>query len=218
MTPVDERSDDELYKLWNDNRTTTEGKKVAGQLWNRYFDQIMGYFRKRLSNDIQDVVTETLHVAIMGTNYRGEGSFRGFVYGVARNKLFKEYKRRSKVQDFDPSVSSLNDVGPSVTYVMDKRKARALVVEALRRIPIENQMAIDAYYIEGDSGPKVAEMLDITVPALRNRLRRGLEKVRVVLEQLEGSGEEFDKSRDVLEAWSASLPGADDDVESNTPK
>lgn len=199
-------SDAELYRFWQENRTTAEGKRVGGELWNRYFDQVMGYFRKRLGNDIQDAVTETLHAAILGTNFRGEGSFRGFVYGVARNRLLREYKKRSKVADFDPSVSSLNDLGPSVTYVMDKRKARALVVEALRRIPIDNQMAIDAYYLEGHSGPRSAEMLEITLPALRNRLRRGLDKVRVVLEQLEGSGEEFDKSRDVLEAWAASLP------------
>lgn len=218
MTHGHEPSDEELYRLWHDDRTTTEGQKAAGQLWSRYFDEIMGYFRKRLSNDIQDVVTETLQVAIMGTNFRGEGSFRGFVYGVARNKLFREYRRRSKVEDFDPSVSSLNDVGPSVTYAMDKRKDRSLVVEALRRIPIDNQMAIDSYYMDGLSGPKLAEMLDISVPALRNRLRRGLEMVRVVLDQLEGTGEQFDKSRDVLEAWSASLPGADGEVESKTPK
>jgi len=96
------QSDDELYKLWNDNRDSAEGKRAAGELWNRFFDQVMGYFRKRLGNDIQDAVTETLQAAILGTNFRGEGSFRGFVYGVARNQLLKDFRRRSRVADFDP--------------------------------------------------------------------------------------------------------------------
>ncbi len=209
MPGAKKRSDEELYKFWTDNRTTSEGKRAGGQLFQRYFDPVMGYFRKRLGNDVQDVVTETLQAATLGGNFRGESSYKAYVFGIARYKLLKEYKKRSKRADFDPAVSSLFDLGPSVTYMMGKRDEMGLLAEALRRIPVDSLNAIETYYREGKTGPETALLLGISLPALRNRLRRALTRIREVIVHLEASGEDFARLREQIDLWEASLPEID---------
>ena len=215
-----EMTDDELYARWAEVRGSQEppdsekvkaGKRAGAILFKRYFDPIQGYFRKRLGDDIQDVVSETLQAALYG-NFRGDAAFRSFLYGIAFNRLMKEFKRRSKRADFDPSVSSLNDVGPSITYVLDKNKVRGLVAAALRRIPIDNQQAIELYFLEGRTGPEVAAFTGISLPALRNRLRRGLDKIRVEIAAMEATREEHEASLAEIEAWASSLGERVDDT------
>ncbi len=206
MPGTRQRSDEELYAFWTDNRTTSEGRRAGGQLFQRYFDPIMGYFRKRLGNDVQDIVTETMQAATLGHNFRGDSSYRAYVFGIARNKLFAEYRKRSRRADFDPSVSSLHDLGPSVTYMMGMRDEIGLIAEALRRIPVDSLNAIETYYREGKTGPEAALLLGISLPALRNRLRRALARIRDVIEHLEASGEDFARIREQIDLWEASLP------------
>ena len=206
-------SDEELYQVWTENRTNRVGKRAAGQLFQRYFDPVMGYFRRRLGDDVQDVVTETLQAATLGGNFRGESSYKGYVFGIARNKLYAEYRKRSKNTDFDPSVSSLYDLGPSVTHVMGRCDEMGLVAEALRRIPVDSLNAVKTYYREGKTGPEAAELLGISLPALRNRLRRALVRIREEIAHLEVSGEDFEHTRKQVDLWEASLPEIDSDDE-----
>lgn len=217
--PLKEMSDEDLYALWvavrelkedPESEKLKQGKRAAGLLFQRYFDRIHAYFRKRLGDDVQDVVSEALQTAIYG-NFRSDGAFRSFVFGVAHKRLLKEYKKRSKNDRFDPSVSSLNDLGPSITYVMDKNKVRGLVAEALRRIPIINQQAIELYFIEGLTGPEVAERTEIKLPTLRSRLRRGLDQVQAEIANMEATREEHDAGFAAIDAWAASLGPVDDD-------
>lgn len=210
--------DKELYELWTAHRGETaktdevkQAKLAGGLLAKRYTEPLQTFFRKRLGDDSQDVLSETLQAFLYG-NFRGEGSFRSYVFGIAYNKLLKEFARRSKGKDFDPSVSSLDDLGGSITYVMDKRRVRALVAAALRRIPIDNQQVIELHLIEGHTGPEVAEIVGITLPAFKSRLRRGLEKIRIEMARLQSTREEYGAGIAVIEEWVRTLRDDDDNA------
>lgn len=213
--------DKALYKLWTAHRgetaKTDEVKRATlagGLLAKRYTEPLQAFFRKRLGDDSQDVFSETLQAFLYG-NFRGDGSFRSYVFGIAYNKMLKEFARRSKRKDFDPSVSSLDDLGGSITYVMDKRRVRALVAAALRKIPIDNQQVIELHLIEGHTGPEVAAIVGITLSAFKNRLRRGLEKVRDEIGKLQSTREDHQTGINVIEEWVRTL--RDEGDEDNDP-
>jgi len=217
---LDELSDNELYELWIQHRgehlDTPEVRRsrlAGGILAKRYSDPLQRFFRKRLGDDCQDVLSETTNALLFG-NYRGEGVFRSYVFGIAYRRTLAEYKKRSRRKDFDPSVSSLNDLGGSVTYVMEKLKVRALVAAALRRVPLDNQQAIELYYIEGFSGPEAAEIIGISLSAFRWRLKRGLEKVRKEFAKIESTGGEHEGGQSVIEDWAVQL-GEDGELDTD---
>ena len=220
---LDDLSDKELYSLWMQCRgeqservNVSRSRQAGGALVKRYIGDLQRFLRKRLGDDCQDVLSETTKAMLYG-NYRGEGSFRNYVFGIAYRQTFKVWRTRSRQKQFDPSVSSLNDLGGSITYIMDKRQVRALVAVALRRIPVENQQALELYFIEGHTGPEATEIIGISLPAFRGRLRRGLEKLRREIAELESTGKEYEAGLSAIEDWAAQLEddGESDDDESD---
>ena len=62
--------------------------------------------------------------------------------------------------------------------------------EALRRIPLELQVALELYYWEGMAGPELAAALDLPEGTVRTRLRRGRQLVREQLTELGAPADE----------------------------
>ena len=60
-----------------------------------------------------------------------------------------------------------------------QHEEQRLLLEALRRIPLDLQIAIELHYWEGMSGPDLAQVLDIPEGTVRSRLRRAREPLLV---------------------------------------
>jgi len=58
------------------------------------------------------------------------------------------------------------------------------VLESLGRIPIKNRMVIILHYLEGYSVEETAKMLNISVSAVKMRLKRGREALRELIEEV----------------------------------
>ena len=196
-------SDEALFAAWADQQDSRAGER----LFHRYFPKILQFFRNRLGDDVQDLVQATFLACVEArARFQGRSSFKGFLYGIARNQFLKELTRKYKRRSVDAAVTSLHDLGPTPSYVVDRREERELVLMALQRIPIDSQIALELYYLEGLSGPEVAEALEIGQPAVRGRLRRALGYVREQLEQLATTPALRAASLQTIEAWARSLP------------
>ena len=209
---ADERDDEELFDRWVD------GNARAGQeLFRRHFDAIHRFFRRQLGDDIQDLVQNTFLGCVKAKGrFEKRSSFRTFLFQIARFQLYKELRRRSRRPKIDFRVTSLEDVAPSPSRILGERADMGVLVEALARIPIEQQLALTFYYLEELSAPQVGKALGgLSVPAVRSRLRRGLERLRKEIDRMRGAAGGEDggavgsaewASMATLERWQAALP------------
>lgn len=177
MDPV--RDDGELLIAWR------AGEKVAGsELVRRRMPEMIRFFRNKVAAeaDIADLVNQTFLGCVGGKDeFRGDTSFRRFVYAIANNVLFAYIRRRDKHarEQLDFATVCVSDVAPqsASSIITGRREAQALVA-ALREIPIEDQVVVELMYFEGMTGAQIGEALDLPEGTVRGRLRRGLERLR----------------------------------------
>lgn len=132
---------------------------------------------------------------------------RAYLLTMARNELYDRLRGRQRnAVRFDPAVTSLHDLGTTPTQRIADRQERRALLGALRRIPLELQLAVELYYWERLPMQEVAEILGVTRSAAINRVHRARARLREVLER-ESSPDAgvSDRSLASLEDWAAEL-------------
>lgn len=207
-----ERPDDrELLQAWR------EGDRRAGsELFSRHFDDLYGFFRNKVhSGDAaEDLVQQTMLACVRNRDgFRGDSSFRTYLFTIARSRLIDLYRRRARTDEPD-GISSLLDPAqsPSTWFRASERKQQLLA--ALGQLSFDHQLALELHYVQGFKGPELAEVLAIPEGTVRSRLRRAR---AALVERLAALGEQGLADAVIakdLEGWAsevearANLPGA----------
>jgi RNA polymerase sigma-70 factor (ECF subfamily) len=195
------RSDGELLDAWR------AGDAGAGdELFERHFDALYRFFASRLSTGVEDAIQQTLLGCVEARDrFRGEASFRSFLFAIARNQLLAAFRARRRGGELDPSVTSLCDLGPSPPSALSDRREHKLLIDALRSMPLDLQIAVELHYWEGMSGPEIAAVLDLPEGTVRSRLRRAIEGVKERVAELSGSAELTASTLTGFDTWAESL-------------
>lgn len=206
--------DRELLRAWR------EGDRRAGsELFSRHFDELYGFFRSKVpsGDEAEDLVQQTMLACVRNRDgFRGDASFRTYLFTVARSRLIDMYRRRGR-NDEPEGVSSLLDPGqsPSTWFRTGERKLQLLA--ALSQLGFDHQLALELHYVQGFKGPELASILDIPEGTVRSRLRRAR---AALVEQLRQFGEQGLAKVTIeadLEGWAgavekrANLPSRDED-------
>lgn len=194
-------SDFELLEAWQ------AGDEAAGnELFDRHFDDLYSFFKGKLSRGADDLVQKTFLACIEGRErFRGEASFRTYMFAAARRILWRQFDHLRRDDAVDPAATSLHDLDPSPSQALAQRNEQRLVMEALRRIPVAFQVALELYYVQGFRGPEIARILEISEATVRSRIRRGLDQLRAQVEQLADAPGLVQSTVGALERWTASL-------------
>ena len=165
------------------------------------------FLRNKTARDPADLV-QTVFLSIVESrdSFRGESSFRTYLFSVARKQLYKHYRDRKPGADF--GVTSLADFGATPSRLVDQRIGDRLLLEALRAIPLELQIALELHYWEQMSGPEIARVLGIAEGTVRSRLRRAKEALDAKMVELSRSPRELETTMANLENWAAGLRDA----------
>ena len=142
-------SDPELLAAWRD------GDARAGQeLFGRYFEPVSRFFANKVHDERDDLVQETFEACLRGRDrLRADTSFRSYLFSVAFNVL-KGYYRRRRSHDHvmaaadELFASSLHDLAPGPSTIVGAVQQEQLLLEALRRIPMELQAVLEMRYWE----------------------------------------------------------------------
>lgn len=193
-------SDEELLEAWRG------GDAAAGsELFERHFDLLYGFFRNKAPESVDDLVQKAMLACVEGRD-RIRGAFAGYLIGVARRLLYREYdRRRIDAARIDYGVTSAHALSPSPSSVMAGRAEQVLLHAALRRIPLDNQVVLELRFFQGMTGPQLADVLELPEGTVRNRLRRGLEHLRRQLTVLEADPEARRATEVEIERWAAEL-------------
>ncbi len=166
------------------------GDKAAGEaLFEKYFEALYRFFRNKADDGVEDLIQQTF-LAIVGSldRFRGEASFRSYLFAIARNELLGHWRKRGRRNDevdvTEISVAAMSSAGPS--RVLARRHEQQVLLEALRALPLDLQIALELVYWEDLTGPELAAALGVPEGTARSRLRRGKEMLAARLAELVG--------------------------------
>ena len=188
-----------------------EGDLEAGSdLFRRHSEGIFRFFRNKVdSGAVADLVQQTFLACVESRDrYRREASFRTYLFTIARHQLFAYWRSRKRNVALDFEHSSLADLGPSPSSLIALKREQRLLLEALRRIPLDYQVVLELYYWEGFGSRELAQVLDIPANTARSRLGRARKSLHAQLTQLAESSTQLSSVVDNLETWAQSLQSA----------
>jgi len=199
-----ERGDFELLEAWRG------GDEAAGrELFARYFDAVYRFFRNKIDEGAEDLVQQTFMGLVQGKDrFRGDASFRTYVFMIARKRLYTHLRDRDRARDplefHSTSVADLGLVSPSRAVAV--RQEQQLLLQALRRLSLEMQVALELFYWEELSVTEIADVLETPVGTVKSRLQRARVRLDEILVELSSSDESLLKSTmDNFEMWAKDL-------------
>ncbi|MCB9754374.1 MAG: RNA polymerase sigma factor [Myxococcales bacterium] len=182
------------------------GDPDAGErLFERHFDAVARFFRNKVDRGHEDLIQKTFLGCVEArARFRGDASFRTFLFAVARNVLGKHYraKRRAPIELREVSVHDLG-ASPSVVFARDQQQL--LLLNALRRIPVEYQVALELHYWEAMSGSEIAAVLEVPLGTAKTRIRRAKQLLAAEYEELLSGASSPQATQTRLDTWARSL-------------
>ena len=123
--------------------------------------------------------------------FRGEGSFQGWLKRIAARLYVRRWRRASKLDALTDAGEAMLE-GPGVVDA-DRRLD---LDEALKGLPRAERICVSLCYGAGFSHAEAAEVLNTPLGTVKSHVKRGLEKLRtrlapengVVLEGRRGNG------------------------------
>jgi RNA polymerase sigma-70 factor (ECF subfamily) len=186
LTANDETPDGELLRAWQDG-----GNEAARLLIARYTPRLYDFFASKVTRGADELVQQTLADCVAAREHITEdgerNSFRAFVFTIARRKLlnhFRAWQRHGA--RLDPLEHSFADLEPGLSEVVAEREEQRRLQHALRRLPIDAQVALELHYWEGLSIAEIARVVDAAEGTVKARLSRARVRLRELLAADEG--------------------------------
>lgn len=172
------QTDTVLYDAW-----AAGDRRAGNELCERYFDRLLRFFANKVGVLAEDLVQETLAACLQAHGrWERRASVRTFIYAIARNVLRSSIYKQNRMQvDPDFSVQSVAELCPSPSSMAARNESSERLDAAMRALPVDHQIALELYYWDELSGPELAEVLELTIPAMRSRLRRAKEALEQAL-------------------------------------
>ncbi|KIG16356.1 RNA polymerase sigma-70 factor [Enhygromyxa salina] len=200
---MDATPDEALVDAWR------LGDKPAGaQLFDRYFVPVSRFFRNKLPDQAEDLIQQTFAALLEGRDrMRTSASFRSYLFGIAHNLLRAQLRTLGRGRAIDPLESSFAELAPSPSALIGERAEQRLLLHALRRLPIEHQIALELHYWEGLNAAEIAEIMEVPHSTMRSRLGRARELLERMIAELADNPGLLQSTLNGLDAWAQEVRG-----------
>ncbi|MEJ7597135.1 MAG: sigma-70 family RNA polymerase sigma factor [Kofleriaceae bacterium] len=178
MSEIDDKS---LLERWR------AGDAPAGQtLFRRHFDSIYGFFATKCPAEADELVQSTFLACVNARDqFRGESSFRTYLFTIARHQLYRLLASRQRAAatiDFD--LSSIAEIVTTPGTLLVRGEEHRQLVTALQRLPVEQQTLLELHYWQELGMAELAEVFEVTEQVIRTRLHRARKALHLKLERL----------------------------------
>ncbi len=159
-------------------------KRACDALLERYKPRMYALVRGMGQDQdwVEDVVVEILvQLYLSVRSFRGDSSFKTWVYRVAKNVCMMELRKagRRKRQLNNISNGTTNSGNPG-ELVLDKLM-RDDALQGLAELPKKYRMAVGLYYIGQCSYPQLSEVLNVPLGTAKTHVYQGLKRLRRML-------------------------------------
>ncbi|MFA6082145.1 MAG: RNA polymerase sigma factor [Patescibacteria group bacterium] len=158
-------------------------------LYRRYFQPIYGYLASQLRNthNAEDLAQETFVRAFQGLhNYRGEASFKNWLYKIAKNQLADYYR------DQHSGVVELDDAAPPRQLqknMLDETDTEAADKQTMRRLnkmffylPAKYKKVLVLRFLKGFSLKETASEMNLSLANTKVIQHRAMKLARTKTE------------------------------------
>lgn len=190
-----------LVQAWRD------GDREAGKrLFERHYAGVARFFRNKVGEAGPDLIQRTFLACVEGRErFRQESSFRSYLFSIAYKIVCKYYRERRRDEGrVDFEEESAHSLSSPISAVAARQEQR-LLLEGLRRLPVDYQVVLELHYWEGMSATELADVLGLPVGTAKTRLRRGRELLEERLRELSASATLLQSTLANLDAWAAQL-------------
>jgi RNA polymerase sigma factor (sigma-70 family) len=156
--------------------------------YRRHVDAVVAFLRRRVPAPEQafDLAAETFAViALRPGEFRGDGAATAWMYGIARNVL-RDSLRRGRIEDAARRRLALEPLAltDADLAAVDERAAAGAepLRAALAALPEPTRRALLARVVEERGYPEIAADLQCSEHVVRQRVHRGLARLRARLE------------------------------------
>jgi RNA polymerase sigma-70 factor (ECF subfamily) len=138
---------------------------------------------------LDDAAQEVFWAAARRLSDIAPGREHSFLYGVAIRVAANEARRQSAAMPLAAlaDVPALADDRPSVETLLVQREARALLDQALDRLPLDLRAVLVLHELEGLEVKQIAEIEAIPVGTASSRLRRAREEFSAIARRIRAS-------------------------------
>jgi RNA polymerase sigma-70 factor (ECF subfamily) len=157
-------------------------REAGGALIKRHYAAIYRFFHgKAPPYACEDLAQRTFEVLCRRPDaYRSEGSFRAYLYGVARYVWLgwarRDHEHRQLVSQTCP--------GPSPSGALAAHEEQQIVATALRQLDFDDQALIELKDWEGLTQAELAALFEVPRPTVARRLQRARARLRRRVEAL----------------------------------
>ncbi|HSQ61245.1 MAG TPA: sigma-70 family RNA polymerase sigma factor [Acidobacteriota bacterium] len=180
----------ELKKLPDEElvrRAQADDERAFGELVERYESKVYSLGIKMLRNpeDAEDVLQDTFLRAYRGLkSFKGNSTFSTWIYRITANSALMRLRKKQlptvSIEDADEREAPINiaDWAPGPVEQLLNEETRRAMNDAIESLPPEFGQVFVLRDVEGLSNAEVAEILDLSVAAVKSRLHRARLKVR----------------------------------------
>ena len=171
---VIEKTDEQLMNL-----VKKGDLNKASTLFDRYHVKMYNYFfRMNYNREIsQDLTQNTFHRMLKyRTGFNDHLSFKSWLYKIARN-VFVDSIGENKIQ-FEKIEHQISEIGFTENEQTKKADLEALDI-ALLKLSNEQREIITMSRFQDIKYQEIAEILKISVPAVKVKMHRAMKKLRV---------------------------------------
>ncbi|MFV8753093.1 RNA polymerase sigma factor [Nannocystaceae bacterium ST9] len=200
--------DAELLRRWR------AGDRQSGnELFQRYFETVRRFFVNKVDGETEELVQKTFLACVEGRErFEGRSDLRFYLLGIARHLLWKHWESRRSRGRSDPiEECSVVDLGAGPSTLVGKAEQDRRLLEALRRIPLRDQVLLELVFWEGLSGRELGEALELPEATARSRLRRAKESLGRELRRQERFAGVPESTDDDLDEWARRVRSTDED-------
>ena len=176
-----------------------EGSAAALEVLYLRYGRVVQAFATRMMGDRQsgeELVQEVFVKAWrQARSYSSErGSYITWLLSITHNLSIDEIRKRNrrpqKAASADPvlMMANVKDDAISVELSAEMTELRALMIEAMGTLPVQQRQAVELAFYRGLTQREVAETLNEPLGTIKTRIRLGMKKLRDYLEDHEVTG------------------------------
>ena len=175
-------TDEELVR-----RAKEDDERAFGELVSRYESKVYSLALRMIRNpeDAEDVLQDTFLRAYRGIkSFQGASTFSTWIYRITANSALMRLRKKQlptvSIEDSDERETPVNiaDWTPGPVEQLLSRELQHEMDEAIEALPPEFRQVFVLRDMEEMSNAEVAEILDLSVAAVKSRLHRARLKVR----------------------------------------
>jgi RNA polymerase sigma-70 factor (ECF subfamily) len=195
--------DGDLFLRWID------GDDRAGEdLTRRHYWSVHRFFELRAPRHADDLTQATFLACTEGRHrYLQMGSFRAFLFGIARRQLLLHLRSsRTQAQHIEFGSRDAAQSGITPSGLVAGREEQRLLLMAITRLPLYLQLTVQLHYWEGLKAIEIGAALGVPTSTVTTRLARARELIHGTI-----AAYPVPRARDALlrdlEGWARSLAG-----------